>query len=434
MKSMDFIRAMGGIDDDIITETAAALYGAAGDKTRTAARTHRRSYRRVIALAAALAALLALGAAAYATDFFGLRAMRVKPEDVRYTPYKIEEHPDGKREAVPNPDAAIVSLTQPQDVPDGASAEVRERIENSRRAWDEWTAWREEQDPTVEHPAVYEPPKDASGFREEENPDGTYTVIFMKPVPVYDESGTKILGFDDEEVETRTATAAEHEQMYKDMEQQARMSIPGYDFNYLVKDETAAAKLEEIAAKYGLNLRHERTTFFSEETRRAGAEKWNSPYEKLNEERTNQELADIITEKFCTAPFFYTVPSGFDKVYYFDEGTFCVSYYAAPGDAVGDKVCCYAYNSPYSTLSSGYEVSAEINDVSAVVTRTHTAPDGTELTVMRSGNNIDQVFAYVYLEKSFLTVSVHPPRDGTELTDADVDTALDMINYSAINK
>lgn len=149
MKSMDFIRAMGGIDDDIITETAAALYGAAGDKTRTAARTYRRSYRRVIALAAALAALLALGAAAYATDFFGLRAMRVKPEDARYTPYKIEEHPDGTREAVPNPDAAIVSLTQPQDVPDGASAEVRERIENSRRAWDEWTAWREEQDPTV---------------------------------------------------------------------------------------------------------------------------------------------------------------------------------------------------------------------------------------------------------------------------------------------
>ena len=129
-------------------------------------------------------------------------------------------------------------------------------------------------------------------------------------------------------------------------------SSPGYDFNYLVKDETAAAKLEEIAAKYGLNLRHERTTFFSEETRRAGAEKWNSPYEKLNEERTNQELADIITEKFCTAPFFYTVPSGFDKVYYFDEGTFCVSYYAAPGDAVGDKVCCYAYNSPDPFLAA----------------------------------------------------------------------------------
>lgn len=434
MKSMDFIRAMGGIDDDIIMETGAAMYGAAGSARNGGARTYRRSYRRVIALAAALAALLALGAAAYATDFFGLRAMRVEPERATYTPYKIEEKPDGTREAVPNPDGAVVSLTQPQDAPEDIPPEVRERIENSRRAWDEWTAWREEQDPTVEYPAVYEPPKDAGGFREEENPDGTYTVIFMNPVPVYDESGTKILGFDDEEVETRTATAAEHEQMYKYMEQQARMSIPGYDFNYHVKNETAAAKLEEIAAKYGLNLRHEQTLLFSGETRRAMDEKLNLPHQALDEERTNQELADIITEKFCTAPFFCTVPSGFDKLYYYDEGTFCVCFYAAPGDAVGDKVSCYAYNSPYSTLSSGGEVSEEINDVSAVVMRTHTAPDGTVLTVMRSGNNIDKVFAYVYLEKSYFTVTVHPPRDGTELTDADVDAALDMINYSAINK
>ena len=434
MKSMDFIRAMGGIDDDIIMETAAAMYGAAGSARNGGARTYRRSYRRVIALAAALAALLALGAAAYATDFFGLRAMRVEPERATYTPYKIEEKPDGTREAVPNPDGAVVSLTQPQDAPEDIPPEVRERIENSRRAWDEWTAWLEEQDPTVEYPAVYEPPKDAGGFREEENPDGTYTVIFMNPVPVYDESGTKILGFDDEEVETRTATAAEHEQMYKYMEQQARMSIPGYDFNYHVKNETAAAKLKEIAAKYGLNLRHEQTLLFSGETRRAMDEKLNLPHQALDEDRTNQELADIITEKFCTAPFFCTVPSGFDKLYYYDEGTFCVCFYAAPGDAVGDKVSCYAYNSPYSTLSSGGEVSEEINDVSAVVTRTHTAPDGTELTVMRSGNNIDKVFAYVYLEKSYFTVTVHPPRDGSELTDADVDAALDMINYSAINK
>lgn len=434
MKSMDFIRAMGGIDDDIIMETAAAMYGAAGSARNGGARTYRRSYRRVIALAAALAALLALGAAAYATDFFGLRAMRVEPERATYTPYKIEEKPDGTREAVPNPDGAVVSLTQPQDAPEDIPPEVRERIENSRRAWDEWTAWREEQDPTVEYPAVYEPPKDAGGFREEENPDGTYTVIFMNPVPVYDESGTKILGFDDEEVETRTATAAEHEQMYKYMEQQARMSIPGYDFNYHVKNETAAAKLEEIAAKYGLNLRHEQTLLFSGETRRAMDEKLNLPHQALDEDRTNQELADIITEKFCTAPFFCTVPSGFDKLYYYDEGTFCVCFYAAPGDAVGDKVSCYAYNSPYSTLSSGGEVSEEINDVSAVVMRTHTAPDGTVLTVMRSGNNIDKVFAYVYLEKSYFTVTVHPPRDGSELTDADVDAALDMINYSAINK
>lgn len=437
MKSMDFIRSMGGIDDDIIMETAAAMYGAAGSARNGGARTYRRSYRRIIALAAALAALLALGAAAYATDFFGLRAMRVEPERATYIPYKIEEKPDGTREAVPNPDGAVVSLTQPQDAPEDIPPEVRERIENSRRAWDEWLAWNEELNPTVEFPQVYETPSRVRLKSEEQNPDGTYNLTFERVTPVYDESGTKLLDFEFEEVETRTATAAEHEQMNRYIAQQikwSRASFPGYDFNYHVMDEAAAAKLEEIAAKYGLNLRHENTLLFSGETRRAMDEKLNLPHQALDEDRTNQELADIITEKFCTAPFFYIVPSGFDKLYYYDEGTFCVCFYAAPGDAVGDKVSCYAYNSPYSTLSSGDEVNSEINDVSAVVTRTHTAPDGTELTVMRSGNNIDKVFAYVYLEKSYFTVTVHPPRDGSELTDADVDAALDMINYSAINK
>lgn len=436
MKSMDFIRAMGGIDDDIIMETAAAMYGAAGSARNGGARTYRRSYRRVIALAAALAALLALGAAAYATDFFGLRAMRVEPERATYTPYKIEEKPDGTREAVPNPDGAVVSLTQPQDAPEDIPPEVRERIENSRRAWDEWTAWREEQLPVIKQPEVYIKPEGADASWEEENPDGTYTIKYVKWNPSTDENGREVwLEENVDIIETRTATAAEHEQWLEFVHRMSMLNtIPGYYFNYHVMDETAAAKLKEIAAKYGLNLRHEQTLLFSGETRRAMDEKLNLPHQALDEDRTNQELADIITEKFCTAPFFCTVPSGFDKLYYYDEGTFCVCFYAAPGDAVGDKVSCYAYNSPYSTLSSGGEVSEEINDVSAVVMRTHTAPDGTVLTVMRSGNNIDKVFAYVYLEKSYFTVMVRPPRDGSELTDADVDAALDMINYSAINK
>ena len=48
MKSMDFIRAMGGIEDDMILETVSAMQGGAAGR---AAHAHRRSFRRIIAAA-----------------------------------------------------------------------------------------------------------------------------------------------------------------------------------------------------------------------------------------------------------------------------------------------------------------------------------------------------------------------------------------------
>ena len=87
---------------------------------------------------------------------------------------------------------------------------------------------------------------------------------------------------------------------------------------------------------------------------------------------------------------------------------------------------CYLYNSPYGTLSSGFEIFTEVKDVSAFTVRYHTTPDGTRLTVLQNGT---EMYAYVYLENSFVTLHI-TQLEG--LSEAEIDTILDMVNYSAI--
>ena len=56
------------------------------------------------------------------------------------------------------------------------------------------------------------------------------------------------------------------------------------------------------------------------------------------------------------------------------------------------------------------------------------APDGTVLTVLADGN---EIYAYAFLEKSYVTMRLYLP-DG--VSDEDIDAALDRVNYSVINK
>ena len=133
-----------------------------------------------------------------------------------------------------------------------------------------------------------------------------------------------------------------------------------------------------------------------------------------------------IREVGCHGDLFRETPAGFDKLYYFDEGTFGVSYYVNLPS--GERVSCYAYNSVYSTLSSGREIVSRIADPAALQTRTHTAPDGTELTILRGG---EQVFLYTYLEGSFLEEEISGAAD---LSDADVDYIADFLLYQNIGK
>ena len=67
-----------------------------------------------------------------------------------------------------------------------------------------------------------------------------------------------------------------------------------------------------------------------------------------------------------------------------------------------------------------------MKDVNAFSSRSHTTPDGTELTVLQNGTDI---FAYVYLENSFVTLNIKQPEGVSE---AEIDAILDMVDFSVI--
>lgn len=386
MKRETISRALNGIDERYIDEAAvfrpAALQNSpersAGVKTK-----------RIITIALAAALILALGAAAYASDIFGIKTM-VKNREI---PANIQtEYTD-------------ISLSQPQAVEDTVAAAVKEKVDNSAKAWAEWEDWKQENG--YSFPDALKAPEGYVEIAIEDNGDGTYTDVFLK---VIDDEGNPIEN--PEEEERRLLSAEDYENFMKYYAEQ-RMPYGDYDFNYDACSAEEAEKLESIAASYGLNLRRGSTSVYQD-------------YGENPDFNTREELIEKVNE-ICAGgkSFFRTEPVGFDKFYYYDEGSFGVSY--AVEETLWQGTTVYIYNSPYSTLSSGDEVSGTLlNDISTFTTRSHISPDGTELTVMQSGG---EVYAYVYLENSYLALYVHS-FDG--LTEAEADAVLDMVDYSTI--
>lgn len=410
MNRSNLSRVFNAIDDTYIEEALlASPQKAAAEKgmhtMNKKTYTHRHT-KRIITFALAACLLLALGAAAYAFDLFGLRAIKIEDGT---TPQKLERNADGVKEWVDNPDGALVSITQPQDVPDELDPAIAEKVKNSELAWAEWDTWRREH--VLRIPEVFDGPENTDFSEFTENPDGTVTIEFFRLImdendrPIMDENGELLF----EPIGTQTATAEEYE-TFKKVTATTAQGFSGYDYQYHVQTQEMADKLEEIAAKYGLKLRRTLTHLSQDfEGNPSGL-----PLEEMHAR----------TDEICGSGFFRTLPTGYDKIYYFDEGTFCVSFFTVEDYFSGPS--CYFYNSPYGTLSSGREVMGEIDDVNAVSQRVHTAPDGTEVTVIRSDR---EVFAYAYLENSFATAAIHNI-DG--LSDADIDRIIDMVNFSAI--
>lgn len=94
----------------------------------------------------------------------------------------------------------------------------------------------------------------------------------------------------------------------------------------------------------------------------------------------------------------------------------------------GERVTCYGYNSMYSTLSSGKEVINWEEDIDSFAQRSHTTPDGTELTILSNGIN---AYIYVYLENSFFAMHI---RSEKGITEEDVNYIADGLNYSLIGQ
>ena len=312
-----------------------------------------------------------------------------------------------------DPDSGLLSLTQPQEVPEEMDDEVRRKIDNSTEAWAEWDAWRKHNG--IFQPDVFVWPEECVCDGCEDNGDGTWTVIFYAPISAsYDEDGN-LLGYYDgfREIERRTATQAEYDQ--NETYKQAVLNNPplyGYDYNYQILSQEMAEKLESIAASHGLKLRKARKVMYQN-------------YGAFTQYASREEITAKINE-VCAGGgrLFRTEPAAYEKFYYFNEGTFAVNFFLT-GDAENGGTSCYLYCSPYGTLSSGFEIYDEVKDVSEFSSRSHMTPDGTELTVLQKGEDL---YAYVYLENAFVTLHIRQP----ELSDEEIDAALDMVDFSAI--
>ena len=134
------------------------------------------------------------------------------------------------------------------------------------------------------------------------------------------------------------------------------------------------------------------------------------------------------TEMGNSGNIFRSVPVGFDKVYWFDEGTFAVSFYVDLPSG-GRRLTCYSYNSMYSTLSSGREVMGDVNKAE-FNSREYTTADGTVLSVLENGT---EAYLYVFLENSFFAQHIYA-MDSSPITQEDVNHVADYLNYHLISQ
>ncbi|MBQ9663721.1 MAG: hypothetical protein IJV40_11285 [Oscillospiraceae bacterium] len=443
LDSLTLLRAMNGIHREDVVMAGKSYFE----------RSKSRNTRKIIhitLLAAVLISLLTAGA--YAAGFLGLKAIVIPEATIKVSetpapaakpqaePAEADSNPTVSTPEPPEParvteSKALVSITQPQAVPEELDNGVKAKIENARAAWAEWQTWRRTSPDIPHEPQVFLPPKGTTISNYEDNEDGTFTISFYGEdafALIYDqESGVPDFSAA-APLEVRTATAEEMAEK-ESWREYVNLSYGDYDFNYDIHNDAEAAKLEEIAAKYGLYLRRGQTLLWSKETTEKMDAEWNAQFgtnlhTDTSDPRflTDRELCDRIAAAGCSGDLFREIPWGFDKVYYYDEGTFCVSYDHELAD--GRRVSCYGYNSMYATLSSGREVVSQITDPENYRVRMHTAPDGTELTVMQKDND---AFLYVYLTDSFYEMHL---QSANALSDADVDIIADNLNYSNIGK
>ena len=386
MKHYDWDNILQYMDEDMLAQ---ALAPAAGRKAKGG--SGKRVYRTLL-IAAIIASFMVT--AAYAAGLLDFRALLLD-ETVEW---------DGQ-------ELSKISLTQPQAVPEETETagiqenalkdadELEEKLAASKAAWAEWEDYRYN---GIGLPEAFSFVKEKScGLLVTENDDGSVTVEII----------------DNGESEFMTVSAEEFEQFEAWGERQSGGTYGDYDFNYKVQSQEDADKLEEIAAKYGLKLRKGHQLLWSSETTGMSGAGF----------ITNQQLAEKTAEIGCAGNIFYETPVGFDKVYWYDEGTFCVSYYVDLPSS-GERVTCCGYNSMYSTLSGVKEVINWERNLDAFTQRSHTAPDGTELSILSNGRD---AYIYVYLENSFFAMHVHSEEGVTE---EDMNYIADTLKYSLIGQ
>ena len=174
MLDKKILLALNGADDIFLEETACKLGYNTETKERIVPMTNyrKRTFRRFVPILVAACLLLSLGIVAYATDLFGIRALLIKDDSLAHTRGEDSGH---------------LSITQPQEVPEEMSADIKAKIDNSTKAWNEWDTWRRENG--IYQPEVFIAPEGCDIADYIENEDGTYTVIFYDAVLTQNDSG-----------------------------------------------------------------------------------------------------------------------------------------------------------------------------------------------------------------------------------------------------
>ena len=252
LDSLTLLRAMNGIHREDVVMAGKSYFE----------RSKSRNTRKIIhitLLAAVLISLLTAGA--YAASFLGLKAIVIPEATIEVSEIPVpaaqsqavpEDTAGEAPGAVPEPQEAdekterktLVSITQPQEVPEELDNGIKAKVENARAAWAEWQTWRRTS-PTIPHePQVFVPPKGTTISNYEDNEDGTFTISFYGEdafALIYDqESGIPDFSAA-APLEVRTATAEEMAEKESWMEY-VNLSYGDYDFNYDIHNEAEAAE------------------------------------------------------------------------------------------------------------------------------------------------------------------------------------------------
>ena len=346
-----------------------------------AAHSVRRHGNRILIVAAVAVLVLALSVAAYAAGWFGLSGVLKKESVGATTIWQVENQ---KPVATTPPQAGKVTMTQPQDGPEQYMA----KADNVRAAWDEWTACRD-------------------GYEEQ--------MLWLQPgeTMITDDQGNcyaknkatgaeRLLEIPDDEMREYYEA---HEQAVKDL---------GYDYRYGVATEEMAAKLEEIAGKYGLRLRkgEPELRWSNELTSVDGDPRFLAP----------KEFPALMAAELGRGRVLAAASVHVDKLYWYSTGTFAFNMSFAE-----DAPYVYGHFTCWDDMMTEMEFTKLIEDVSAVAERSHTAPDGTEFSVI---TDAEECIFYAYLERGFFTASF----SSTGMSDTEIDALIDAFICSNMGK
>lgn len=377
-----------------------------------------RTARRTLLIAAVIASLMTV--TAVAADFYGIRT--ITREDSHQQLPMATTLPDGSVETTMTP---VMELggTRPYDGPDWAM----EWVNTAKAAFAEWRGYKDEQRAQREQVRAENTPQltafnekyedaDYDFYETRDNGDGTSTCIKGRIVEDTENMvpniwGEMVPGVKDV-LDESTATIISNEELDYELNYILEMaklgSYGGYHYIYGVRDAADAAKLEEIAAKYELVLRDGENTVFGESG---------------NDDALNRQLSDAVGTGLI-----YREAPVFDHYSTFASGSF--QSMASIPLADGRKASTYICSTAYHEMVDGGEVGGlTVREDVPMVTRSHTAPDGTELTISQ---NDTQAVIYAYLDSAYITITVTIDNwVAPGVTETDFQLSEDIVNYVA---